>query len=336
VARCDHRIAAGYLRMEKPATAIEVLDRGLKLSQAGDYKAVSMDLYRGLGGAQRTLGNLDAAASATERSLSLARELHDRPGELSALNNRAIVHGDTGDLRQAIMEYNETLRIAESLGAQDRLAGILLNLGIEYDYQGDPEISLAHLERALREAREPRDQALVFAQPALVQGQLRKDAEAMNSYERALKLSPQVSDQITEAATLFHRSDFFRERGRWTEALSDAKAGLALVDSTQNPWWFCEGLIKRALAEAERGDARAGLVTAARRRGLRACWARRLLCSPRLKPWAWLPSHRAAATRPRQRFKKVLPLWRPGAVTLRLISFRGRSFSRTRLACIMA
>jgi CHAT domain-containing protein len=262
VARCDHDLARWYLRMEKPAMAIEVLEHGLKLSQFGNYKAVSMDLFRGLGVAQKRLGNLDAAANAAERSLSLARELHDKQGELDALINLSGVHGDSGDLRRAIIEENESLRIAESLGAHDDLAAILLNLGIEYFYQGDLEISLTHLDRALREARDARDQAFVFAQRALVQGQLKKDAEALESYARALKLSRQTSDTITEAATLFHRSDFLRERRRWAEALADAKAGLALVDPTENPWWFCEGLIERALAEAGRGDAGAALLTA--------------------------------------------------------------------------
>jgi hypothetical protein len=84
VARCDHGIAYCYLRIEKPAAAIEVIAHGLKLSEARDYKVVSMDLFRGLGVAQTTLGNLDAAASATERSLSRCRlhpkKIHSRCG----------------------------------------------------------------------------------------------------------------------------------------------------------------------------------------------------------------------------------------------------------------
>ena len=145
---------------------------GLAFEQ-GDYSSArvlfeeSLSLCRELGdkpGIASTLGNLGIVASDQgdyrsarvlfEESLSLCRELGDKPGTARSLNNVGIVAFEQGDYRSARVLFEESLLIKRELGNKRGIASTLGNLGNVAYCQGDYSSARALMEESLSIQRE--------------------------------------------------------------------------------------------------------------------------------------------------------------------------------------
>ncbi|NIU80714.1 tetratricopeptide repeat protein, partial [Candidatus Bathyarchaeota archaeon] len=69
-------------------------------------------------------GDLYKAGEYHEKSLEVYRELGDRPGEASALNNLGLVQWSKGNLNAAAEYYEESLSIRRELGTPYEIAVI--------------------------------------------------------------------------------------------------------------------------------------------------------------------------------------------------------------------
>ena len=102
-----------------------------------------------------------AARSLLEESLAISRDLGDRGGIASSLNNLGNVAIEQGDYPTARTLYEESLSIRRELGDRRNIAAVLGNLGIIAYEQGDLTASRALSEEALTISRELGDQGRV-------------------------------------------------------------------------------------------------------------------------------------------------------------------------------
>ncbi len=102
-----------------------------------------------LGNVAMDQGEYALARRYHSENLSLARELGNGPKISSALANLGILESDEGNFAQARLLYEEALAIAEKLRDTDQIARVLNNLGIVMRYQGNYVEARKVLARAL-------------------------------------------------------------------------------------------------------------------------------------------------------------------------------------------
>jgi tetratricopeptide (TPR) repeat protein len=208
-----------------------------------------------------------AAQTLLEESLAISRELGDRGGTASSLNNLGNVAIEQGDYPTARKLYEESLSIRRELGDRRSMAGVLGNLGIVAYEQGDLTAARALSEEALAISRELGDQGRV-ADALNILGTVAFDlgniaaARALN--EQSLTIGRGLGDR---------------------DAIASSLQNLGAVAYLEGDFVFAQALYEESLANrSEVGDrlgvARAleGLapVVAARGGSLRAAriWAR--------------------------------------------------------------
>ncbi|MBI2300106.1 MAG: tetratricopeptide repeat protein, partial [Armatimonadetes bacterium] len=102
-------------------------------------------------------GHYARAAELLALSLSLCRELDDRPGVGNALNELGKLAWAQGDHRRARTYYEQSLEIREALGNPWSIAATVSNLGVAAWALGDLDAATARLEQALELRRELHD-----------------------------------------------------------------------------------------------------------------------------------------------------------------------------------
>ena len=176
-----------------------------------------------------------AARSLLEESLAISRDLGDRGGIASSLNNLGNVAIEQGDYPTARTLYEESLSIRRELGDRRNIAAVLGNLGIIAYEQGDLTASRALSEEALTISRELGDRGRVadalnnLGNVAFDQGDIAA-ARALN--EQSLAIARELGDWDAIATSLHNlgavaylQGDFGSARALYEEALAN-RSGL--------------------------------------------------------------------------------------------------------------
>jgi predicted ATPase/DNA-binding SARP family transcriptional activator/DNA-binding CsgD family transcriptional regulator len=103
-------------------------------------------------------GDYASAMVLHEESLSLRRQMRDRPGVASSLNNVGLVALYIGDYERATELHEESLALRRELGDARGSAASLHNLGLVALYEGNRARSKAFMEESLSIYRELKDE----------------------------------------------------------------------------------------------------------------------------------------------------------------------------------
>jgi predicted ATPase/Tfp pilus assembly protein PilF/predicted Ser/Thr protein kinase len=131
------------------------------------------------------LGDYAAARTLSEESLALHRELGDKRGIATSMNNLGIVTHHQGDYTTARSFHHESLTLRRELGDKRSIAFALSNLGWTMQKQGDYGQASAMLEEALALFQELGDKQL-FAMALRILADLAYD---QGDYSRAQMLA---------------------------------------------------------------------------------------------------------------------------------------------------
>jgi tetratricopeptide (TPR) repeat protein len=200
-------------------------------------------------------------------ALDLYRQLGRRDEEVSVLSQLGTMAMDANQVGDAIQLYGEALDVAAQSGqraAAVRLYGRLARLA---QRQGDTNAALDALTQAV-EIAETIDQPVLLNQ-ALQHLAVAQDAgnhpDALDTYERALRLSREVGDEYGETLMLTNVGARLLAQGRRRDAVEVLEHGLHLADSLGV---VGEKLAKRArmlVREARSSGSRTGQRDAATR-----------------------------------------------------------------------
>ncbi|MCB8982188.1 MAG: tetratricopeptide repeat protein [Ardenticatenaceae bacterium] len=107
----------------------------------------------------KSQGRYELALTTYEVALAIRREVRDRAGEGTTLNNIAGVYQSQGRYEEALRTYEEALAIRREVRDRAGEWAILYSLGLVYKAQGQYELALTIYETALTITREVGDQA---------------------------------------------------------------------------------------------------------------------------------------------------------------------------------
>lgn len=243
--------------------AQEALSQSLSLREAmGDNTAIAETEFS-LGRLEYQQGEYDRSFARFDRVLRLREEAMKKTpanknlGYRLALtyNNIGILHDERGDYAQALRHFEKARSLAQTSGRE--VENLLLNFGVVYEKQGNPELAIEYYQKDL-EVNRKRDNKPATAQSLINIGlfhQTRKDFDrALDALGQALKISEEINqkDLRSKAHNLIGAVHFSRKNH--AEALKQFERSLALREEINDREGIADTSHHLALAYAEQGD----------------------------------------------------------------------------------
>ncbi len=163
--------------------------------------------------------------------MKLARDLHDRRGEASALVGLAHVYRDAGQYDGAMLRYEKALRIYEELDHLRKKTEVMNHLGLMHKILGEYNEALALHKTALALARASGDQrgeARSLSGEGSVYLDMGEFEKAEQSYKQALELNRASDGAIGEGYALDRLGTVYQHWGRLDKARECFKKSLAI------------------------------------------------------------------------------------------------------------
>jgi tetratricopeptide (TPR) repeat protein len=266
-ARALLSLASLRKQQENPEAARDFAQRALLFFEPGGYGKQTSIAYAILGHSYDELGDYDSAQRAFEQQLQLAQQVGDQRSVALSHEGLGVVFLHTERLSEALGQFNEDYRIANSLNAK-------LIAGYAADYRGTvlwqlgkQDQAFPALAEALAIAAPPgsdpykellADVTVSEAQLALSSG---KFPEAATKAQKALDLSGSEFKSISVRANC--TLSLARARlGQGAAARKSGEAALAQARNMSDPRPLSEALLAAAEAALSAGDAQSALTNA--------------------------------------------------------------------------
>ncbi|MBD2354273.1 CHAT domain-containing protein [Tolypothrix sp. FACHB-123] len=139
--------------------------------------------------------------------------------------------GTAESLRQAIVKWQEALKLWQKVGDKQWQANILLGLGRIYSDLGEKEQGLKFLNQSLplmREVRDTAGEATTLNNIGKVYSDLGEKQQALKFYNQSLPLTRKLGDKAQEATTLNNIGKVYSDLGEKQQALKFLNQSLLL------------------------------------------------------------------------------------------------------------
>lgn len=218
-------------RRDELNLAEQLFRRQYLLAKAQDLAAQCANAANALGAVYRTLGDLTAADTWFDRAIEES-DNYQWPAGRRALGNKAILLRQRGEAAKAIDTFQDAL--IQSIGAEDAdgVFDVLLNLGMLYAQQNQPDQAKAYFDQA-REwsalAKDPRKDALLAMNEAYRSQQAGQTAVALEQFQQANDYF-RDSDWENYARCSVEIADLLRKSEKPEEALQQILPAVRLYE----------------------------------------------------------------------------------------------------------
>src|SRR5437588_1262116 len=178
-------------------------------------------------------GNDGQAAMILNIVLTIARRDNSVLGMANALIGLGDVYAAQGDYRRAADNYQQIMKLAESLGNKEGIAVLSVRLGDIHYYQGNFPQALDYYQRSLN-LYEKVGSTQDVAHPLLRMGDLyfaqNDNMRALEYYERSLKICEKTSDKGGATFLLNRIAEVYAAQDRYEEAEGFYRRSLKLQE----------------------------------------------------------------------------------------------------------
>jgi len=194
--------------------------------------------------------------------LSIFREIRDRGGEGSTLNNLGRVLNDLGQHAKAQEYYEQALDMFRETNNRRGEGWTLSNLGKTYYAHGQLGEARTYLDRALRMRREVdrRGAGRTLNNLGEVYASMGQRERARECYEEALSINRAMGDREGEGKTLRNFGRLYLAERNYSIALAALLLAQRLLDELQSPYRYSaqEGLdaLRQELGEKQFAELR--------------------------------------------------------------------------------
>ncbi|MGE0560890.1 MAG: tetratricopeptide repeat protein [Flavobacteriales bacterium] len=108
------------------------------------------DALNNVGYVYKTKGNIKLALKNYKESLKIHKDINDKAGVATSLNNIGFVYRSQGNIYLALDYYQKSLNIQEELGDKEGMASLYNNIGIIYYDQMDYDNALIYYQKSLK------------------------------------------------------------------------------------------------------------------------------------------------------------------------------------------
>jgi tetratricopeptide (TPR) repeat protein len=166
-----------------------------------------------------------------QKALIMSREIGDRAGEGTTLNNISQIYRAWGRNDEALKTLEECLAIYREIGDRAGEGTTLNNISQVYDAWGRYDEALKALEESLAIRREIGDRAgegVTLNNISAIYRVWGRYDEALKTLEESLAIRREIGDRAGEGATLNNISQIYHVWGRLDEALKTLEESLAI------------------------------------------------------------------------------------------------------------
>jgi CHAT domain-containing protein len=171
-------------------------------------------------------GNQEKAIQNYNESLKLAKEIGDKELIAATLRSIGIYHNDLGNDDLALNFFHESLSIAEEIGNNDLIAAALNGIGFIHMFNGNYSEALQHLTKASTIVKRKSTLASVLTNIAVVYDLQGNQTQALNYYQKTLKLWEEIGNKA-EIANVLNNIGDYRLLGDYDLALEYNNKALA-------------------------------------------------------------------------------------------------------------
>jgi putative nucleotidyltransferase with HDIG domain len=198
------------------SSAISLCERIFSQSAvAGDVESLTEAVLR-MGYSYNDSGNTELASEYIELAYILAVLRDNNAIAARALNGRAILHHQRGEIAEAEGSYKKAREMAEQAGDLLTVGNTSQNLGILSNIRGSLEEALQHYQHGLRcyeTLGHQRGVARVLNNIGMLQTDRGRLDDAEECLSRSLAICREVADVVTESIVHTNRTELFLARG---------------------------------------------------------------------------------------------------------------------------
>jgi tetratricopeptide (TPR) repeat protein len=249
------------LRQGKYAQAEEKLQMSRAQAKRHQMIHIEADSLRFLGVHATDVGQFDQARQYYEAALPLYRNLGDKQGESTLLNNLSIVAYSQNQLLVAMDHWEQASLIHEAIGDKAGTARVLSNLSAVCLDLGEFEKGRAYSQKALtlcREADLRFGQGMNLINLSLFSAYLQADDQAEIYSQAALTLAKEMKSLPLEGLALKDRAYILQQQRQWDEAAQTYQQAMAIWQELAQPLQLLEvqaGLARVALRHQDLAQA---------------------------------------------------------------------------------
>jgi len=181
-----------------------------------------------------------------EKSPTIARELKDRKGEGTTLNNLGIVFKDWGQYDKAVDYYEKSLAIRIELKDRKGEGQTLNNLGLVFKDWGQYDKAVDYFEKDLaicRELKDRKGEGQTLNNLGLVFKDWGQYDKAVDYFEKDLAICRELKDRKGEGQTLMNLGEVKQYRGELGEAEASFHQGLKIYERVKIPTSWPKNLL---------------------------------------------------------------------------------------------
>ncbi len=188
-----------------------------------------------------------------EQSLAIRREVGDRAGEGTTLNNIGAVYRNQSNYAEALDYYEQSLAIRREVGDRSGEETVLYFIGEVYRAEGDYDEALNYYEQSLEIVQQldtPQSEAFSWnAIGSLYDNELGEDEKAIAYYQEALEIAQEIGDRPAEAFRTYLIGTVYVELEQYAQALETLQQSYRLFIETEqedrlesNQKWLTDAL----------------------------------------------------------------------------------------------
>ncbi len=162
-------------------------------------------------------------------------------GEIEGLLNLGDYHSDKGDIKNAIINYEKALKLAETvendgliLRAQNLLAG-------EYAYSGDYANALKSYLEGIQRAENVQDHrmlSIINENIASLYVSQKDYEQALEYYKKVKKLNEEIGDEISYAESASNMASLYAEMGELDYAMFNVNSSITIFEKHRVMAWL--------------------------------------------------------------------------------------------------
>ncbi len=215
------------------SSAITKLESAIALfEELGDRESLAR-AFTSFGRLQRAHGYPERAEGLYRHALAIQEEVGDQEGAIQSINAIAVTFDALGKHTEALAEYQRSLSLARTTGANRLINFAMGNLGAAYLANGETARGVELLEGVIEHETSP--YLLAYRYAALGEGYLAlgRYGDALRAEDKAVELTRAQKAAPNLADRLDLRARARQKLGESAEALADEREALGLIEQVR-------------------------------------------------------------------------------------------------------
>jgi signal transduction histidine kinase len=235
-------LIAACVSLNNHESAIDTLQKALKLVKATGNKNLEAEIFAGIGDIYNMLTRNQPALENNLRSLALLRETGNRKSLAWQLTNVGLNHRNMGNYGDAMEYFMESLKVSREISDSLTMIEALLAIGFTYGYVEKWNDALNYQHQALKIYTRMNDSlgiARIYNDMGVTNMRAGNLGVALKQHQAALAIRLKSPEHYYTFASYLYIGNIYEKLNRLSEAIANYEAGLKYIKFSE---FFVSGI----------------------------------------------------------------------------------------------